>query len=214
MDQNGAAYHCTPLVVANQLGWTLLAPAAFAAVWDGGSGPQAVTLVNPHGAPVGSHFGSGIVTVTLPYLVRTPKGVATWVKAVPNLTRHGVQALEGLVETDWHDGSFTINLQLTQPHAPVGWDAGEPLVQLVPWPRRWLQTGRCDVITEGPVWDRQWTAGERWMADRAALIAGERRPQVRDGAYRRGERHDGAPGPGPRPTRLALIGPQPAPEAF
>jgi hypothetical protein len=208
---NTAAPHCLPLMLANQLGWAVGAPHAIAAVWDGGEAPEAVTVTG--GPYAAGHFGSGIVTVSLPFLVRTPPGVATWVKAVPNLPKHGVCVLEALVDTaPGADFTFTLNVRLTEPGASVVWAAGEPLAQLVPWPAGWLDHAGCEVVTAGACYEAEWAAADRWSAERATALATW--PGPRDGAYRNGRRHDGQPGPGPRPTKLVLVGPQPGPPEF
>ncbi|HZO32582.1 MAG TPA: DUF6065 family protein [Chloroflexota bacterium] len=112
-------YHCLPLVAASQLGWTALNPEAFAATWDGSAGDDGVRITS-QGHHVSSHFGHGIVTIDPGFYVRTSSEVDLLVRAVPNLPKDGVTTLEGLIETDWFDGSFTINLRLTRPGLP-GW---------------------------------------------------------------------------------------------
>ena len=38
------AYHCTPMLKANQLGWSVLTPVPIQVVWDGGETRQGVTF--------------------------------------------------------------------------------------------------------------------------------------------------------------------------
>jgi hypothetical protein len=97
-----APYRCLPLVIANQAGWLIPSPAAFSVYWDGGpskehvhvafDGPGGASAVDqlfasivvsadvPSPAAQGdpritSHFGNGIVTFSIPYLFRTPRGI-------------------------------------------------------------------------------------------------------------------------------------------
>ena len=46
-----------------------------------------------------SHFGEAVLTFSLPYLFRTPRGVNLWVKGPSNWIKDGIQPLEGIVET-------------------------------------------------------------------------------------------------------------------
>jgi hypothetical protein len=145
------AYHCLPLVIANQAGWLISNPASFSACWNGGirrddltldfgTGPNPGSLtfqtcVGAEWAPaenrITSHFGSGIVTFTLPYLFRTPPGVNLWVKGPSNCVKDGVCPLEGIVEADWSAATFTMNWKLTRP-GTVRFERGEPICMIVP----------------------------------------------------------------------------------
>jgi hypothetical protein len=198
-------YHCLPLVAAGQLGWTVLNPAAFAAVWDGSTGVDGVR-VSGRGRHVSSHFGHGTVTINPGFYVRTSPEIDLLVRGVPNLPKDGATMLEGLVETDWFDGSFTVNLRLTRPGLIVGWDRDEPLFQLVPYPRGWLRQFRAEVVTDGADHAEFFESADRWEGDRLALMAarlrGEKVPF--DGQYRRGRRHDGIPAPSTHQTMLRV----------
>jgi len=157
-----APYRCLPLVIANQAGWWVPCPAAFTAYWDGGLGkenlqitfdpPAETTSLSSLFAPIvvsadqpspviqgdtriTSHFGNGVVTFSIPYLFRTPRGINLWVKGPTNYIKDGVQPLEGVVETDWLSATFTMNWKLTRPHYAVRFGRGEPICMVVPVPR-------------------------------------------------------------------------------
>lgn len=150
-------YRCLPLTIANQHGWMIACPADVTAVWDGTPGTSSVrldfgdvpaapaaetfggsVLAAPfaHRAPpdrrVNSQFGNGIVTFSIPYLFRTPRGVNLWVKGPSNYLKDGVQPLEGIVEADWLAATFTMNWKLTRPLHPVRFTRGEPICMVVP----------------------------------------------------------------------------------
>jgi hypothetical protein len=131
------AYRCLPLAIANQSGWLIPSPVTFSACWDGGPERQNVTITfaGPEDGRVVSHFGHGVVTLTLPYLFRTPAGINLWVKGATNWIKDGAQALEGVVETDWLPSTFTMNWKLTRPNYTVRFDRGEQVCMLVPVPR-------------------------------------------------------------------------------
>jgi hypothetical protein len=157
-----APYRCLPLVIANQAGWWIPCPMTFTAYWDGGLAKESLQinfdprpetaglsglfapitvsadLPNPvvqGDARVSSHFGSGIVTFSIPYLFRTPRGINLWVKGPSNYFKDGVQPLEGVVETDWLPATFTMNWKMTRPYHTVRFERGEPVCMIVPVPR-------------------------------------------------------------------------------
>ncbi len=130
-------YRCLPLNIANQSGWVMRSPVAFRAYWLGGANKDDL-IVEFDGTPdnrVVSHFGSGVVTFTVPFLFRTPPGLNLWVKGPSNWIKDGVQALEGVVEADWAASTFTMNWKLTRVCEWVRWEKGEPFCMLVPVPR-------------------------------------------------------------------------------
>lgn len=130
-------YRCLPLVIANQCGWIVTCPVNFRVYWYGGDRPEDVEIqFEGHPDPrISGHFGLGTLTFSLPYIFRTPEGINLWVKGPTNLIKDGIQALEGVVETDWSAATFTMNWKLTRPNHWVEFRQGEPCVMLVPLPR-------------------------------------------------------------------------------
>lgn len=142
----GSARWCQPLSLANASGWEVLCPVGVTAVWDGGQALDALQ-VTPDG-PVDSsvaprsEFGTGILTFSIPFLMRTPRGYDLLVRGPANRPKDAVSPLEGLVETDWAVMTFTMNWQLTRPGVPVRWEVGEPICMLVPQRRDELESMR------------------------------------------------------------------------
>lgn len=136
MDATGEkfAYHCLPMVLANQSGWFILAPHDAVAEWNGGLAPTDLK-VEPNGKGAGmvamSQVGSGILTWTIPYVFRTPPGWNLLCRGPANFVKDGLSPLEGLVETDWSVASFSMNWKVTRP-GRVEFKAGEPIAMLVP----------------------------------------------------------------------------------
>lgn len=113
------AYRCTPLTMANTTGWELLNPTGFWASWTGLNGKDEVIL-RPDDPRAPMHhvslgFGHGIITFHPGYLFRTAPGWMTWARGAPNRLKHGIQALDGLVETSWLPFTFTMNWKFTEP---------------------------------------------------------------------------------------------------
>jgi LPS sulfotransferase NodH len=129
------ANRCLPLLIANQHGWMMLCPNRFEAIWDGGDHTSAITIREPDGVSgrfVTSHFGHGILTFTGNYLFRTPPGVNLHVRGPANMPKDGLFALEGIVETDWTEATFTLNWKFTRPNHTVSFEAGEPFAMFSP----------------------------------------------------------------------------------
>lgn len=135
---NRYAYRCLPLVIANQAGWIVRSPVDLKVRWNGGPLIADLTLRLPRGKQetrVFSHFGEGILTFAIPYLFRTPRGVNLWVKGPANWIKDGIQPLEGIVETDWNEATFTMNWKVTRKNHTVCFEQGEPICMIVPVPR-------------------------------------------------------------------------------
>lgn len=134
------AYRCLPLTIANQAGWVIGCPTTFVVAWDGRNLREGLHIdFGPDPAQrdsrVLSHFGSGILTIAIPYLFRTPPGINLWTKGPCNQFKDGAQPLEGIIETDWLPATFTMNWKLTRPYHPVRFERGEPICMVVPMSR-------------------------------------------------------------------------------
>lgn len=139
------ANRCLPLLVANQAGWTMLNPVGFTAVWNGEPQNTGVTItfdgdIRPKTALVESLFGYGVVTWRPPFLFRTPPGWNLLARGPANWPKDGICALEGVVETDWTESTFTMNWKLTRPGHPVRFEAEEPFCMIVPQRRGELES--------------------------------------------------------------------------
>lgn len=130
-------YRCLPLNIANQNGWIMRSPFGFSAYWYGGLNKEDIE-VRYDGAPetrILSHFGSGVITFTVPFLFRTPPGINLWVKGPANWIKDGIQPLEGIVESDWLAATFTMNWRMTRVCEWIRFEKGEPFCMIVPVPR-------------------------------------------------------------------------------
>jgi hypothetical protein len=165
-------YRCLPLVIANQCGWILRNPTGFEAYWYGGALKEDIELRfdSPENRVV-SHFGSGVITFTIPFLFRTPPGMNLWVKGPANWIKDGVQPLEGVVETDWLSSTFTMNWKMTRVCEWVRFDAGEPFCMLVPVPRGLIESfvPRVEPIAAHAEEQAQYV---KWEQSRAGFLTG------------------------------------------
>ncbi len=124
-------YRCLPLVMANTTGWEILCPTDLTIIWNGGNGKNDVQITCDADPAynldhiVQSHFTHGTVTFHTGYMFRTPPGYSIWAQGPPNHVKDGIQALQGLVETDWLPFPFTMNWRMTRP-GMVSFQKGEP----------------------------------------------------------------------------------------
>ena len=138
----GFAYRCLPLNIANAHGWLLLNTVPFIARWDGGAGLDAISL---HPAAEGpllamSHFGHGVLTFSVNALFRTERGYDLMATGPFNEPKDGLQPLTGIIETDWAPFTFTMNWKFTRKLAPVAFEQDEPFCMIFPVKRGLVET--------------------------------------------------------------------------
>lgn len=130
----GFANRCLPMRMASQSGWVVLNDQLLRAMWNGGPASNALTIEGAGNPPVRavSHFGYGILTFLIPFLFRTPPGVALLIRGPANAPKDAIAPLEGLVETDWAIARSTVNWKFTRPNTWVEFAADEPICMVVP----------------------------------------------------------------------------------
>lgn len=131
---NAFAYRCLPLNIANSVGWEIRCEESFEATWTGEQAASSIRITSLEGdgsrLPA-SHFGSGTITFMLNVVFVTEENYNLYVTGVPNLFKHGIQPLSGLIETYWLPYSFTMNWKFTAP-GTIRFDKGEPFCFLFP----------------------------------------------------------------------------------
>jgi hypothetical protein len=136
--------------------------------WNGGNDTTDIEIESLDGEedlPTSSHFGGGILTWNLPFLFRTPPGYNLHVRGPANWPKDGAYPLEGIVETDWLESTFTMNWKLTRANLPVTFEAGEPICMIVPRRRRELETFEPEIRDIGGEPNLA-KAYERWSESR------------------------------------------------
>jgi hypothetical protein len=132
------AYRCLPLNIASQYGWAVHSPIDFSASWNGGMGVDSIQVYAPDDQYVTSHFGYGILTVKVDFIVTTDKNVSLYVKGISNSSKSNIYALEGIVETDWLPFTFTMNYKFHTP-GTVSFQKDEPLFMFFPIERTFIE---------------------------------------------------------------------------
>jgi hypothetical protein len=136
------ANRCLPLKIANAHGWVILNTLPFSATWNGDSSNDAITIL-PCGAEAKllarSHFGFGVLTFSVNAVFRTEPGYDLMVTGPMNQLKDGIQALCGVVETDWAPFTFTMNWKFTRKDTHVSFERGEPFCLIFPVKRGLLE---------------------------------------------------------------------------
>ena len=207
------AYRCLPLNIANGYGWEILSPHGFTAVWNGGAEIDDIRIEPDKGTSgpmVTSHFGGGVLTFHVACLFRTSPGYDLWVQGPVNRPKDGIQALTGVVETDWSPYSFTMNWLFTRPDLPIRFEKDEPFCHIFPVRRGELDAMQPEmhVLSDDPDLKRE---HDQWSASRQKFIEDLQEPLSEAQAagwqklYYRGLGPGGAPsGPKDHRTRLRL----------
>jgi Family of unknown function (DUF6065) len=174
MDDHESAYHCLPLVIANQWGWQILCPTDVRVTWDGRPGADALRVeVAPQYTPaIKSQFGAGIVTFSPPWLFRTPPGWDLYLKGPSNRWKPNCHPLEGVIETWWLNYTFTLNWKLVEPGTVV-FAKGESLGQLVPVPHATFEESTALEAPIGLLEPRAARELLEWL-DRRRQLVGQR----------------------------------------
>ena len=136
-------YHCLPLSVANQYGFIIKTEYGFYLEWNGNNGindlqisiegkKEDVNNMFPH---IASHFGHGILTVNVPFVLRTPPNVNLLITSPFNYLMPGITVMSGVVETDNLRHHFTFNLKVNIPNSKIYFPPNTPLASFMPIPR-------------------------------------------------------------------------------
>ena len=131
------AYRCLPLNIANQHGWAIYPKKDIVAGWNGdlSTYKEGVTVYNNPDNLALSHFGYGILTFSLPFLVRLDPGYNLYITGAPNHYMYVIQPCTGIFEADWAPYSFTMNWKFTHANQPVVFTPKDPICFFFPVPR-------------------------------------------------------------------------------
>ena len=175
---NGFAYRCLPLNIANAHGWLILNPAAFVAEWNGRPDLAGVAVRPVAGGPqpiAASHFGAGVLTFSIGGLFRTEPGYDLVVTGPFNQPKDAVQPLTGIVETDWAPFTFTMNWKFTRRNALVAFEKDEPFCMIFPIKRGLIEAVEPELRTIESELEVN-TAYQAWAESRRAFNEGLRMP--------------------------------------
>ncbi len=205
------AYRCLPLNIANTHGWEIGCDETFEAVWNGrpGLGDIRIRTLDNAQAPAISHFGSGVLTFHVACVFRTEPGWNLMAMGPPNRPKPAIQALTGVIETDWAPYGFTMNWIFTEPNRPVQFMKGEPFCFIFPVPRGALEQvepefrdmrSDADLLEQHTSWTKSRQSFIEDLPDPNSAAAQQKWQRT----YHHGRRPDGKPGTPDHQTKLSL----------
>jgi len=163
------AYRCLPLAMANRLGLEITINREVKLKWDGSDNYNCIKII-PEWIDCVSHFGSGIVSFSIPYLFHTPRGWSLWVGGPGNDPMDGIAPLEGIVETEWSPYSFTMNWRMTMVDQWVTFVAGQAIARVVPIQIAPIQSLEFQAQAKKAMPARKLAEYERWWAGREDFL--------------------------------------------
>jgi hypothetical protein len=135
-------YHCLPLIIANEYGYSLSLEYDIDVFWTGEESPDSLQITKYYEEgkdyqypDVKSLFGNGILTVTPPFHIKTPPGVNTMTINPINYMLPNMSVISGVVETDNVAQSFSFSLKVHIPNVLVKIPKGFPIGSFIPIPR-------------------------------------------------------------------------------
>ena len=139
-------YRCLPLAIANGYGFIIKSEFDIGFVWNGGNDQKDITFffneslkeLEKKYPRVDSHFGHGVLTIGVPFSLRTPPNVNLLTINPPNHILSNITVMSGSVETDNLRRDFTFNLKIQTPNIEVYLPAGTPLAAVIPIPRYYI----------------------------------------------------------------------------
>jgi hypothetical protein len=167
-------YKCLPLSIGNMQGFVVSVPFEFDVMWNGGNSPQDIFIISYgddkdyFGVRVESHFGNGIFTIGLPFIIKTPQKVNIMTIAPPNFPLPGLSPLSGVVETDNLKYVFTLNIKIDIPNTWIKIMPSYPLVGLLPIPRYFCDN--FELIDGEKFFDKKFIENERNIAKDHGLV--------------------------------------------
>lgn len=142
---------------ACQAGWVVPAPISFSVLANGDQRPNMGLQFfsddperETYGAHFSNHFGHSILTMNFTYHFRTPPGMGLMVRGVPNAAKRGLHPLDGLVETDWLEATFTMNWLVVERDRQFGFQRGEPMCLIQPVPLDLLEATEPKLLPAEP----------------------------------------------------------------
>lgn len=127
------AYHCFPVSLGNQLGWTLSFPEDIVFIWDGinDSSPDHVKILKGE-----KYAYAGRANATISFhtgiAFRTEEDLSLAHLPVPNNFIDGAQAFTTLMSTSFYDQEFPCAWMITRPNIEITIKANTPIVSIVP----------------------------------------------------------------------------------
>ena len=148
MDQTyeGHAYHCFPVSLENQLGWSISFPEDITFIWDGisDSSPDHVKILSGEKYAY-SGRANGTISFNTGLMFNTKENITLLSMPVPNLFIDGATAFTTLVNTSFFSGELPCALMITKPNEIITIKAETPIIAIIPINLSLLQNSEINV---------------------------------------------------------------------
>lgn len=148
MDQTyeGHAYHCFPVSLANQLGWSISFPEDISFIWDGisDSSPDHVKILSGEKYAY-SGRANGTISFNTGLMFNTKENITLLSMPVPNLFIDGANPFTTLVNTSFFSGELPCALMITKPNEIITIKAGTPIIAIIPINLSLLQNSEMNI---------------------------------------------------------------------
>lgn len=148
-------YRCLPLTIANQYGFFIKPSFNFKVIWNGGNELSDMEFYydeedlknNKENTTVASWFGHGIITIGLPFILRTAPGVNLMVIPPQNVLTTNMTVMTAVVEADNLRRDFSINIKLHSP-GTYYFTTDTVLATIMPIPRYFADSFKVELAED------------------------------------------------------------------
>lgn len=143
-------YRCLPLAIGNKYGFILKSEYDVTFEWNGAQEKESVQIETYEDTSslyprMLSHFGSGIITIETPFILRTPPNINLMTINPPNYVLPGLTVMTGVVESDNLSHYFTFNIKINIPNTKITVPKGFPLAAVIPVPRYFIDNFELEI---------------------------------------------------------------------
>lgn len=167
------AYRCLPLNIANQHGWAVYLKSDIMFSWDGGISKDSIKIHQDNTKLAHSHFGHGILTFNLPFLIRLDPNHNLYITGAPNHHIPYMHPCTGIFEADWAPYSFTMNLRITEKNRYIAFSKKDPICFFFPVRRKLVDDTVAtftDLKNQEPEYKEMY---EKFNSNRIEFVPGE-----------------------------------------
>ena len=136
----GHAYHCFPIGLANQLGWSLSFPEDISFIWDGisDSSPDHVKVISGN-QYVYTERANATISFKTGIVLKTDSDISLLHMPSPNFFIDGVQAFTTLISSSFYEFEFPCAMMITKPNETITIKANQPVISILPINLNYIQ---------------------------------------------------------------------------
>jgi Family of unknown function (DUF6065) len=127
------AYHCFPVSLANQMGWSISFPEDITFIWDGinDSSPDHVKILAGD-----KYVSNGRANATISFNTgisfETDNNISLFSMPVPNYPRDGVSPFSTIMSTSFYNEDLPCAWIITKPNVEITIKANTPVIAILP----------------------------------------------------------------------------------